>query len=171
MFAATSALAIIVLAFVEPAEPSLPFQVFSVVSDKWYVAKCTEEMVSGTPRWDEKAESPPLSPKKAIGLATKTKDSFFKNRDDFSLAALTLARMKEGWVWCVRFEGPPKKRGTEPPEAPEAARAPDTISLVVLMDGTVPEPVESRGFYGAYGVAPQPEDDEPADQKKSSDSK
>lgn len=175
MFATMSMLTVASLAFAEPAETSPAFQVFSYDSETWYAAQCTEQTISHTPRWDEKAESPPISPRKAIRLATKMKDSFFKDGHSFKFMSLTLRPVGERWVWVVEFMGRPQK----PKEPKELKKNADgfyvaepipSASLLVLMDGTVPKPAETEPG-GYYGVAPQPDDEASSDPKKSPDSK
>jgi hypothetical protein len=71
-----------------------------------------------------------VSPRKALRLATEMKESLFR-RPDLTLQSLSLEREQDTWVWSAHFVVNRK--------APDGV---EYLTLFVLMDGTVPRPVE-----------------------------
>lgn len=92
-----------------------------------------------SPRWDqEKTDVPPVSPRKAISLAKKMRESVVKAPEDWQWHATTLLLFITGdnhCAWHVTFQALPVEL--------EAGLVPEyqQVTLIVLMDGTVVKPV------------------------------
>lgn len=83
--ALTSPLAIALLALTQGtaqpfvAETDDGFRITTVASEKYYQSYLTRDAIRKTPAWDqEKDDSPPVSPRKAIRLAEKMRKSVVK---------------------------------------------------------------------------------------------
>jgi hypothetical protein len=102
---------------------------------KRYTSKITEADLVLCPKWNQDAEGPPISARKALGLATKMKDSLVKDgqRYNWLLASLELKPTRLGqWVWVARYR-PIFWFGY-------VATDQNQLAIVVMMDGTVIKP-------------------------------
>ena len=101
---------------------------------KTYVAKLWSSKVLQTPEWDENDENPPVSARKALALAKKTRDSTVELPSGFEWKhpELFLRSIEGRWVWFVYYYATPEKADSE---------LPPSVMLMILMDGT-PVPLE-----------------------------
>lgn len=119
-------------------------QLFGQAFGKKYIVTVTDAAIQNTPDWDDDAENPPVSAKKAMKLATVMKDSLVKDSDKFKweMRSLSLMEIKDKWLWVAHLQamenGP---LSSEPVAASEGHKDPHYLSLVVLMDGSVIKPV------------------------------
>jgi hypothetical protein len=117
------------------------FCVTSLAFGKTFKSNIDRDAFVNSPGWDqEKTDSPPVSPRKAIRLAEKIRKSVVKAPDDWKWHATTLQLFLTGGhgnhcAWHVTFQAMPVE--------PEAGLLPhyQEITLIVLMDGTVVKPV------------------------------
>lgn len=138
--AVTLPLAITLLAW-NQAEPFLVetedgYRVTGRVSAKLYQSELTRDAIRKTPAWDqERIDSPPVSPRKAIRLADKVWKSVMKaDKRKWEVANMHLLFEESHCAWYVTFRTMPLE-----PEAGLISSY-DTITLFVLMDGTVIQP-------------------------------
>lgn len=88
-------------------------------------------IVRRTPAWEEGKEHPPLSPRKAEMLAKEKLKKLLKDPGKWSRSEIILNDSGDNrhWYYVVQFENH-IGTGTQPP----------SMKIVVLMDGTIPEP-------------------------------
>lgn len=119
-----------------PCESREKFILFFEAFEKKYELKVSEQAIAKS-KWDDDAENPPISAKKALQLAEKTKNLLAEDRAGFKwkLGGLTLSPSDDTWYWTVVYR---------------ARRDDDefsgfhSIMVVVLMDGTVIAPTEVK---------------------------
>ena len=100
--------------------------------NKQIVVTVTHAALEKSPSWGVDADNPPLPARKALKLADEMKDSLVKDKDGYrwALRSLSLKQMDdEKWIWLVEYW----LAGTY-------AGVPPTLTLAVLMDGTVVKP-------------------------------
>lgn len=105
---------------------------------KRYTIKISDEILEKSPSWNDDAENPPLSARKAISLANEMKDSLVKDSDEFKwkLQSTSLQPTDgDKWYWLVRYEAKFQGGGS--------TGVPNHLRLAVLMDGTVIKPIVS----------------------------
>ncbi len=115
----------------------------SFTSSKRYTVTIRKTALENSPVWQEDADNPPLSARKAMQLADKTMEPLV-GADNFTLQSAQLVRAdrfnsdhKGKWYWLLHY-GPATSD-------PTGSRL-DHLRLVVLMDGTVVAPsVAERG--------------------------
>jgi hypothetical protein len=107
----------------------------SYAFSKQYWVTIPREALDKSPSWNDDADNPPLSARKAIKLATQMKDSLVKDSKDFKWVLSTASLEPVGddkWFWLINFEA--QFQGGLLDGHPHFLR------LVVLMDGTVIKP-------------------------------
>ena len=136
--ATISPLAVVLLAFIqatdaEPTENENQFSVASRVFGKRYLSNVSDDDVRNSPAWTEEANSPPVSPRKALKLAEKMRDSVVKLPDGWrwERMSLTLLFDEDHCVWHISYL----------PVPPDENLSFQDITLVVLMNGIVVKPV------------------------------
>lgn len=116
---------------------------------KYYISTITETDLLQCPSWDQDAENPPISARKALYLATKMKDSLVKDEAGckWPLLSVELYPASLGrWVWVAKY------RRT----LWFGAVAPfDELAIVVMMDGTVIKPKVSNVRYAEPDDGPR----------------
>jgi hypothetical protein len=100
-------------------------------------AVVSDEQLLKSPAWKNDAPNPPFSAKAAIRLATDLKQKLVKDSKTytwrFESAKLCRDQYADRWYWTIQFET--RFRPGAPPDAI------NELDLVVLMDGTVIQPV------------------------------
>jgi hypothetical protein len=101
---------------------------------KSYVIVVTGDDLKKRPTWDQSAENPPLSARKALKLATDYPRRLIPGHADWEwhLNYLGLRQTEGMWYWLAHFEALPKNANFE-------GRAPN-LYVAVLMDGTIVKP-------------------------------
>jgi hypothetical protein len=106
-----------------------------------YLSTVMDEDVKKTPSWDKHVENPPLSARKAIKLATDLRMMLVKDSDDWqwrfkglTLIANNSSETPDKWYWMATFQA-------SPAPGHGLAGMPPSLSVYVLMDGTVIKPV------------------------------
>jgi len=104
-----------------------------------------------TPVWEEGQENPPLAPRKAESLAKTKLKRLLKAPEKWSRAEIVLIDSGDNshWYYVVEFENR-SGNGTLPPN----------MRIVVLMDGSIPEPRQTpyeakKVEQGADGKSPE----------------
>ena len=120
----------------------LPAQTYrSHTMDGIYEVTIAREALERSPAWAESDPHPPFSARRAISLAsTLTEKKLFgqndKDYNPWTIDSLTIKRAsKDKWYGLVKYECLPKGG---------FGGSPFVLTLVVLMDGTVPEPKKVR---------------------------
>jgi hypothetical protein len=110
----------------------------SYYDGKRYDFNITHPQLDETPSWTEDAESPPLSPRKAIAVASACLPKLVPNAEKWRFAALHLDPVgnKEKWIYVVEFHAP------HPPGVFDGPVR--TMNIVVLMNGNPVQPVISK---------------------------
>jgi hypothetical protein len=143
MHALVPSVVLALVMFTQPPGESDVVELISQVSGKTYITRVSDVAIRKTPRWDDDSDSPPVPPRKALKLAEKMKKSLVDNPDELRLMQLTLTPHAGGWFWLVVYSAPPDLlRRAEPDEPPELP----SLDLVVLMDGTVIEPIVEQAL-------------------------
>ncbi|HEV3344171.1 MAG TPA: hypothetical protein VG125_27595 [Pirellulales bacterium] len=132
---------VVVLSLGQADESEDKFCLTSQAFGKTYKSYMAHDAIRISPAWDEEAESPPVSPRKAIKLAEKMRKSVVKAPDGWKWEVMNLHLLFEedqlsGEVhcaWHVMFQAIPIKQKSGPIPFHE-------VTLIVLMDGTVLEP-------------------------------
>jgi hypothetical protein len=102
---------------------------------KKVTVKVTEKMVRQAPAWPDNSDSPPIPPRQALRVAEKLADRLVGNTQGYERKlddGVCLLPTDGGWVWCIRFAWYPKDAMT--------TGLPNSIVVIVLMDGTTVQP-------------------------------
>jgi hypothetical protein len=95
-----------------------------------YLVAIPSQALRRAPKWSANAVIPPLPAREAIDEANKVREKIAPDTPDqhWIMESASLVQVADTWIWLIeyQFEG--------------ANGDPDTLKLVVLMDGTVPEP-------------------------------
>jgi hypothetical protein len=101
---------------------------------KTYTIVVGEEDLKKGPAWDQAAENPPLSARRALKLATDSRKATIPGHAEFEwqLRYLGLRESEGRWYWLADFHAFPRHGSWTgiPPE----------LYVAVLMDGTVVKP-------------------------------
>lgn len=115
----------------------------SIAFGKTYKSHVAKEVADKTPRWSNREENPPVSPREALKLADKMLRSIAKAPKGWKWQAMHLNMLlgENPCLWFVTYQGVPVE-----PEGVSSIPYHE-ITLIVLMDGTVikPEITELRG--------------------------
>jgi hypothetical protein len=104
-----------------------------------------ESQLQNVPKWETKAEHPPLSPRKAMSIAKQKARELLPAVYDWDVSALTLQRTgAEGnWIYVVKAtERPNQLRWNNPA----------WINIIVLMDGSAVEPTIAPATNDTHAV-------------------
>jgi hypothetical protein len=106
---------------------------------KAYATTVTQKALDASPVWRDDAESPPVSARKAIKLADTLRAKLVKDSKDFQWkresAEILFLQVPDRCLWRVHYEAHPIRGG-------ETGISPH-LDLIVLMDGTILNPVVS----------------------------
>lgn len=94
----------------------------------------SDEQIEATPKWDAAAMNPPLSARDALTLADQRKQDLVGDQDEvgWSFQSLCLCPASDDhWFWIAHYA----PRGADQHPSAELL----DLSVVVLMDGSVPE--------------------------------
>ncbi len=125
-----------------------PDYIYSVTEDNELLAVVRDQDLVNSPAWDDSAENPPVSAKRAVKLASAVKDSLVSDleRWEWELESTALKKHGDKWYWIVRYQAHLKdgharttKRKWDAPKniAP-------FLDVPVLMDGTAIKPHDRR---------------------------
>jgi len=111
-------------------------------SGVWSIYLCKEAAIVSTPEWDGIAE-PPVSVSRAIALAAEhikknNKAGFGERLDSVNLCRISWPRLKNRWYYMLEFASDETRKGVD---------VPVTISVVVLMNGSIVIPIKSNKSY------------------------
>jgi hypothetical protein len=121
--------------------------------ERRFIVTVTDEMLQKSPKWKADAPHPPLSARKAIRLATELKKKLVADTKVYEWKFLTAKLCRDSdpeidrWYWRVEFEA--KVRPGLPPDDPKE------LVVIVLMDGTVVQPVPAESADKKSDDAPQ----------------
>ena len=73
---------------------------------KKYEFRISDEDLQKTPVWASGQENPPLSPRRAVDVATRQLASLLPNGKDWRLYAVTLRPIENRWIYLVEFLEP-----------------------------------------------------------------
>jgi hypothetical protein len=123
-------------------------QVAGIDGDKVYYTSVSPERILRTPGWKDDSKEPPLSPLKALNLAETERRILIRDLDleGWELESASLKRAHgDHWYYEVGFRGLNKPVDTTTGHRP-------SLVVLVLMDGTVVEPVvlDRFKFISAY---------------------
>jgi hypothetical protein len=95
-----------------------------------YLVAIPSQALRRAPKWAANAANPPLPARKAIDEANKLRERLAPAPPDerWTIESASLVQVADTWVWLIEYQ------------IEGANGDPDTLKLVVLMDGTVPEP-------------------------------
>jgi hypothetical protein len=104
---------------------------------KQFAIAVPERALQKAPKWEKGASNPPLAARKAIDIANQAKVRLIPDdsKDPLLFKRASLVPLSGTWTWQVEYEA--KDRGTRPAN----------LLLVVLMDGTLVEPIVSPDPY------------------------
>lgn len=106
---------------------------------KRYRVEVTRDALAKAPQWPADADNPPVSARKAIKLADVLRQKLVKDTKDFKWqrvsASIEFLDDGEKCIWIIRYEAH-FRRGGETGQ-------PHHLNLMVLMDGTIVEPIVS----------------------------
>ena len=102
---------------------------------KRYDFTVTYAQIQLTPDWNEDADNPPLSPRKALARARTDLRTFLPDAAKWTHPKITLSEVgaPHKWMYIVEFEGPLPPNMVDGPV--------DQMRVLVLMDGTAIKPV------------------------------
>ena len=101
--------------------------------------------MKNSPTWEDDAENPPLSARRAVKLANELKNFLVKDSEiwewKYESASLLQGLVVGKWYWLIQYKAHLKSGGL--------GGGQPNLSLVVLMDGTVvkphpPEPAKTK---------------------------
>lgn len=131
-------------------------QVAGMSGSTVWLTTVTPDRLARTPEWKDGDKDPPFSPLKALNLAEAKRKELVKDSDDWvwELSTTSTTRIKgDRWYYEVHFHA--EFQGGA------STGSPPGLVLIVLMDGTIPEPVvwERGKFFqalsaGAFDVGP-----------------
>ena len=100
---------------------------------KKYEFHVSEQDLQKTPAWPAGQENPPLSPRRAIDIASKQLATMVPNGKDWRLYEVTLRPIDDRWIYLVQFLEP--LRGNTVAQQTSAG-----FQIVVLMNGVAVVP-------------------------------
>jgi hypothetical protein len=124
---------IVMIVLLLVAGSSMAQTTFSYANGKRFGVTVTEEALKKAPTWKAEADDPPLAARKAMKIA----DAAFARllpeakKDEFRLEYLILRTGPgNGWYWVAQYRATGGGTGI-----------PSALQVVILMDGSVVEPV------------------------------
>ena len=103
--------------------------------NKKYEFHVTDQDLQKTPAWPGSQENPPLSPRRAIDIASKYLATLLPNGKDWRLYEVTLRPIDDHWVYLVGFLEPLRGAG-----AGAGQQLSTGFQIVVLMNGAAVAP-------------------------------
>jgi hypothetical protein len=100
---------------------------------KKYVSRITDQDLQKTPAWPAGQENPPLSPRRAIDVASKYLATLLPNGKDWRLHQVTLRPIDNRWIYLVEFLEPLRGDGA-------GQQLSAGFQIVVLMNGVAVAP-------------------------------
>jgi len=100
---------------------------------KKYEFHIADQDLQKTPAWPATQESPPLSPRRAIDIASKQLAALLPNGKDWRLYSVTLRPMDDRWIYLVDFLEPVRRDNA-------AQQLSSSFQVVVLMNGVAITP-------------------------------
>ena len=100
---------------------------------KKYEFHIPDQDLQKTPAWPATQESPPLSPRRAIDIASKQLAALLPNGKDWRLYSVTLRPMDDRWIYLVDFLEPVRRDNA-------AQQLSSSFQVVVLMNGVAITP-------------------------------
>lgn len=125
----------VIVAIVLCASSNLLAQTYSYAHGKRFAVTVTDEAVMKAPAWKVDADDPPLAARKAMKIANEALPRLLPDakKGEFKFRELSLCpHSDKGWYWEVLYCGN-SFTGIAP-----------AIRIVVLMDGSVVEPVATK---------------------------
>lgn len=115
-----------------PPKPYAAYQQNSYYNGRMYEFFVWSDHLEKTPSWPEAADSPPLSPRRAIGSARADLALFLPSAANWDMENVALAPLSgQHWMYLVKFA--PHQTNYNGPE--------QAVTVIVLMDGTAIKPV------------------------------
>jgi hypothetical protein len=116
-----------------------------------YELKVMQSALDAAPMWREDQPNPPLAARQAIGMAKEKLVKMHPESANWNLRTVNLTKLdaKGQWIYCIRFEVPERS----------PHMIPTPFDMIVLMDGTVVEPVtrnfmrEMTRYFGFDGAS------------------
>jgi hypothetical protein len=102
-----------------------------------YEFHITDQDLQAGPTWAANQENPPLSPKRAIDIASKELATLLPNGKDWRLYEVTLRPIDDHWVYLVQFLEPLRSNAG-------GQQLSSGFEIVVLMNGTAVMPRISK---------------------------
>src|SRR5262252_2541116 len=95
---------------------------------KKYEFHITDADLQKTPAWPASQENPPLSPRRAIDIASKYLATLLPNGKDWRLDRVSLKPIGDRWIYLVEFLEPLRGDG-------QARQTASGFQVVVLLNG------------------------------------
>src|SRR5215831_14963027 len=102
-----------------------------------YEFHLTDQDLQASPAWPADQDNPPLSPRRAIDIASKQLAELLPNGKDWRLYEVTLRPIDNYWVYLVQFLEPLRSTGAGQQES-------SGFEIVVLMNGVAVMPRISK---------------------------
>src|SRR5438128_10198052 len=100
---------------------------------KKYEFHVSDQDLQKTPAWPANQENPPLSPRRAIDIASKSLAALLPNGKDWRLQEVTLRPLDNRWVYLIGFLEPLRGDGA-------GRQLSSGFQIVVLMNGAAVMP-------------------------------
>jgi hypothetical protein len=128
---------IIALFSAPPADERYACLLCSYAFGKQFAIAVPERALQKTPKWEKGAPNPPLAARKAMDIANQAKVRLIPDdsKGPLLFKRASLVPLAGTWTWNIEYEA--RDRGTPPAN----------LLLVVLMDGTLVEPIVSPDPY------------------------
>jgi hypothetical protein len=128
---------VLVLILQAPVDNDAGMSFKSYVNQRRWESVIRAADLEKSPRWVASADSPPLAPRAAVRAARHVLDAIFTAGEGWDFSRMSLQQMMgipDRWVYLVDFgERPPPPKGI-------GSFIGDTMTIVVLMDGTAIRP-------------------------------
>jgi hypothetical protein len=100
---------------------------------KKYEFHIADQDLQKTPAWPPTQENPPLSPRRAVDIASKQLAALLPNGKDWRLYSVTLRPMDDRWIYLVDFLEPLRRDNS-------VQQLSSSFQIVVLMNGVAITP-------------------------------
>jgi len=101
---------------------------------KTYEFHISDQDLQKTPEWPAGQETPPLSPRRAVDIASKHLATLLPDGKDWRLHAITLRPLDSRWIYVVEFLEPLRTGGA-------GQQFSSGFQIVVLMNGVAVAPL------------------------------
>ena len=126
----------------DDSEDEVTRTIYSNAFDNEYISDILLSDLMKSPAWQDNADNPPISARRAIQLAGQMRRTLFKDNEDYHwqlyAAEIGFGRNRRCW-WDVHFLARSTTGGSG---------VPDDLHVIVLMDGTVLKPKVSSKKAG-----------------------